>query len=179
MRPDPLETARLIFRQPNASDLAPYTSYCLGDRSRFVGGPFNGIQAFEKLAAMIGHWELRGCGRFVFVDKDTRQAIGHVGALQLDLQEHPELTWTIWNGADEGKGYATEAVRAYREYAVGVLGLSHMIARIQQDNHRSRHLAERMGAILNERAEPPAWLPNSVTYDILLATGARCGVQQE
>ncbi|AMY70198.1 GNAT family N-acetyltransferase [Frigidibacter mobilis] len=160
-----LRTERLLFRKPGASDLAPYTAYCQSDRTRFVGGPFDGIQAFEKLAAMIGHWDLRGFGRLVIVHRTTGRALGHVGALHLNTDEVPELTWTLWAGEDEGKGYATEACRAYRDHARTELGFSFMIARIVQDNLPSRRLAERLGGILNETASPPGWMANAVTYD--------------
>jgi [ribosomal protein S5]-alanine N-acetyltransferase len=170
MQPVHLQTERLTFRMPNASDLIPYTSYCLSDRSGFVGGPFDSVQAFEKLAAMVGHWELRGFGRLIFTDRSTGRALGHVGALHLNEGEVPEFTWTIWSGDDEGKGYATEACRAYLDHARNGLGLSAMIARIVQDNLPSRRLAERIGGIQNMNALPPKWLANSVTYDFAIET---------
>lgn len=168
MQQAPLQTERLVFRKPDASDLAPYTSYCQSDRTRFVGGPFHGVQAFEKLAAMIGHWELRGLGRLVIVHRTTGRALGHVGALQLRSDEVPELTWTLWADEDEGKGYATEACKAYLDHARNELGLSAMIARIVLDNLRSRRLAERLGGVLNAKAQPPEWMANTVTYDFAM-----------
>ncbi|WP_306007081.1 GNAT family N-acetyltransferase [Aquicoccus porphyridii] len=163
-----LQTERLVFRKPDASDLAPYTSYCQSDRTRFVGGPFCGVQAFEKLAAMIGHWELRGFGRLVIVHSTTGRALGHVGAMQLSTDELPELTWTLWAGEDEGQGYATEACKAYRDHARSELGISTMIARIMPDNLPSRRVAERLGGILNVNAQPPQWMANAVTYDFMM-----------
>lgn len=163
-----LQTERLVFRKPDASDLTPYTSYCQSDRTRFVGGPFDGVQAFEKLAAMIGHWELRGFGRLVVVHRTTGRALGHVGAMQLSTDELPELTWTLWAGEDEGKGYATEACEAYRDHARNELGVSTVIARIMQDNLPSRRLAERLGGVLNVNAQPPKWMANAVTYDFAI-----------
>lgn len=164
-----LQTERLIFRQPCASDLVPYTHYCLSERTRYVGGPFTEVQAFEKLASMIGHWELRGFGRFVFVEQETGRAIGHFGALQYDTTHPPEITWTIWNSDDEGKGYATEAGRALKNHARQELGFRSMIACVHHDNSASRGLAERLGGILNVRTAPPKWLPASVIYDFILA----------
>lgn len=116
MRIPQLETERLFFRRPRRSDLPLYTRYCLSERSQYVGGPFNEVQAFEKLASMIGHWELRGFGRFVFLDRETERPLGHFVALQLCLSEPPEITWTIWNEMDEGKGFATEAGVAFKSF---------------------------------------------------------------
>ena len=163
-----LHTDRLMLRHPDASDLLPYSCYCLSQRSRFVGGPFNAVQAFEKLAAMIGHWELRGFGRLVLVDRATSRALGHVGALQLDPDQVPEFTWTLWSGQDEGKGLATEACMAYRDYARDVLGFSRMVVHIKRDNLPSRRLAGRLGCIENPGAPSPAWLTDCATYDLML-----------
>lgn len=163
-------TERLIFRRPCASDLAPYTRYCLSDRARYVGGPFTEDQAFEKLASMVGHWELRGFGRFVFVEREEGRPIGHVGALQFDTAKPPEITWTIWHSDDEGKGYAAEAGRAFTRYAARELGFARMIACVHPDNLASRRLAERLGGVLNVDSAPPRWLPGSVVYDLNLAT---------
>lgn len=160
-----LQTDSLLLRRPQASDLAPYSAYCASDRTLYVGGPFNTVQAFEKLAAMIGHWELRGFGRFVFTDRMTGRALGHVGAMQLDSSDLPEMTWTIWFGQDEGQGYATEACKACLLHARDVLGFSTMIARIAADNLPSRRLALRLGGVENPTAAAPEWFPDAVTYD--------------
>lgn len=139
-----LETKRLLLRLPYRSDLPWYTRYCLSERSQYVGGPFNEVQAFEKLASMIGHWELRGFGRFVFLEHGTERPLGHFGALQLSSSEPPEITWTIWNEMDEGKGFATEAGIAFKSYAIQTLGLSNLIADVDCNNSASRRLAERL-----------------------------------
>lgn len=159
-----LESKRLLFRRPIRSDLPRYTSYCLSGRTEYVGGPFSEVQAFEKLAAMIGHWELRGFGRFVFLERKTERPLGHFGALQLSASEPPEITWTIWDERDEGKGFATEAGIAFKSYATQQLGLSSLIAHVRRDNSASRGVAERLGGELDSGAVPPSWLPNSVLY---------------
>ncbi|MBY3064799.1 GNAT family N-acetyltransferase [Rhizobium laguerreae] len=164
MESAPIETERLILRRPGASDIEAYTAYCLSGRSALVGGPFDEVRAFDKLAAMIGHWVLRGFGRYVFVLKLTNRSIGHVGALQLDWREPPEMSWTIWSGADEGQGYALEASRAYLEHALGALATQPLIARIHRDNLESRKLASRLGGILDDDAVAPAWSPQALTY---------------
>lgn len=159
-----LETERLLFRRPVRSDLPWYTKYCLSERTRYVGGPFNEVEAFEKFASMIGHWELRGFGRFVFLEREGERPLGHFGALQLSSSEPTEITWTIWNEIDQGKGFATEAGVAFKSYAMRELGLSNLIAHVHRDNSSSRRLAERLGGELDVEAAPPSWLPRSVLY---------------
>lgn len=168
MNTSALQTERLALRRPSTLDLGPYTQYCQSDRTKYVGGPFSDVQAFEKLASMIGHWELRGFGRFVFTERETGRALGHIGALQLDPASPPEFTWTIWRGEDERKGFAFEAARVYKTYAEKQLGFTVMLVRILRDNLASRRLAERLGGVLDEDATPPKWLPNSLTYSLKL-----------
>jgi [ribosomal protein S5]-alanine N-acetyltransferase len=162
-----IETERLFMRRPLREDLPAYTAYCGSERSRFVGGPFDAAKAFEKLAAMIGHWELRGFGRFVLVEKKSGRPIGHVGSLQPVDELPPEITWTLWTDDAEGKGYAREAVEAYRDFAGAAHAFSSLEARIDAENTRSRQLAERLGGVLLDQPAP-AWWPGSVTYAIAI-----------
>jgi RimJ/RimL family protein N-acetyltransferase len=158
-----LPTLRLMLRVPNADDLPAYTAYCAGPRSTFVRGPFSKFEAFDKLAAMIGHWALRGFGRYTMVHDGA--PIGHVGPLSVDDSHAPEFTWTLWNGTAEGQGFAIEAARAVRDHLFTAVGWQHMLIRIQPDNHPSIRLADRLGAqISNDPA--PDWYPGCTTYHL-------------
>lgn len=163
-----VESERIILVLPHADHLPAYVRYCASERSVFVGGPFDPAKAFEKLCAMSGHWGMRGFGRFVMVSKATGQPIGHVGALQLDRAERPEMTWTLWDGAFEGKGYAFEAARAYLSHASDTLDFESLLIRIEKHNHRSLRLAERIGTTRDDAAKPPTWTPDAVTYVVNL-----------
>ncbi|MEM9477707.1 MAG: GNAT family N-acetyltransferase [Pseudomonadota bacterium] len=159
-----LTTDRLILRQPETRDLAAYTAYCASDRSRFVRGPFSEAEAFDTFAAIIGHWTLRGFGRYV-MEREGR-AIGHVGPLALPAAEAPEFTWTLWDGAAEGQGFATEGALAVKAHLLGDLGWPQMMIRIQPDNTASCRIAERIGAVLTG-APAPAWYPGALTYQLM------------
>jgi len=155
-----LDTARLHLRPPQASDLPAYTAYCASDRSRFVRGPFSAAEAFDKFAAITGHWTLRGYGRYVM----TRQGhpIGHVGPLHLDTAEPAEMTWTLWDAGSEGQGYATEAARSVWAHLCAA-GWDEMIIRIQPDNHGSVAIARRIGAVQTDETAPD-WYPGALTF---------------
>lgn len=163
-----LTTDRLTLRLPQAADLPTYTAFCASDRSRFVMGPFDAVQAFNKLCAMVGHWTLRGFGRYV-MDLGGR-GIGHVGPLAMDARDLPEFTWTLWDPAAEGQGLATEAALAVKAHLFDDLGWTEMIIRIQPENTASCRIAERIGAVLTD-AEAPDWYPGALTYR-LTAGGA-------
>lgn len=160
-----IQTDRLTLRRPRTGDLDPYTAYCCSERATHVGGPHDAIEAFNKLAAIIGHWQLRGFGRYVFVETATGRPIGHVGALQMDTDWVPEMTWSIWHSDDEGKGYAMEASRAYCTHAAIDLGFPMMAARIVAQNQPSIRLAKKLGGVFNGHSPTPPWFPDAITYE--------------
>ena len=156
-----LTTERLTLRRPEAGDLPAYTAYCASERSRFVRGPFTAQEAFDKFAGMIGHWALRGFGRYVI--EQEANPIGHIGPLATVGEDIPELTWTLWDGGKEGHGYAIEAARAVKLHLLDGLGWPALRILILPENHASRRIAERLGADLTDDPAPD-WYPGSLTY---------------
>ncbi|MEJ8473614.1 GNAT family N-acetyltransferase [Roseibium algae] len=140
-----LETPRLVLRMPELSDFPAYRDYATSDRTRFTGGPKPHHTAFEKFASMIGHWALRGFGRFIITDRTSGQALGHVGPMQLDAAAIPELTWTLWSKEAEGKGVAFEASCAVKAWLFETLEWQEAAAEVHRDNHASQSLALRLG----------------------------------
>lgn len=139
-----LETDRLILRAPREEDLAPFAAFYASDAARFVGGPLPEWEVWRYLAQVIGHWHLRGFGRWIVEAKDTSAAIGLVGLhAPLDWPE-PEVGWFIWG--EPGRGYATEAGAAARRFAYGTLGMTTLISSIAAGNDASVKVAERLGA---------------------------------
>ena len=160
---DTLITPRMVLRQPRADDLPVYTAYCASDRTRFVRGPFTEAQAFDKFAAMIGHWSLRGFGRWVM--EFNGEPVGHAGPLQSEAGCPPELTWTLWLGAHEGKGLASEAARAAARHLLTDCGWPLLLIRIDPDNAASLRVAEKLGARPADRPAPD-WYPGALTFDL-------------
>ncbi|MBV0910964.1 GNAT family N-acetyltransferase [Anianabacter salinae] len=156
-----LTTARLTLRQPQAGDLPAYSAYCVSDRTAHVGGPYSDVQAFDKFAAMIGHWTLRGFGRYVILHEG--RAIGHAGPLAMDVSHAPEMTWTLWTADAEGQGLATEAAKAVVAHLFNDLQMPALIVRIAADNAASHKMAVRLGATPTDDPAPH-WLPGARTY---------------
>ena len=163
-----IDTARLILRRPSAQDLPAYAAYCISEHSAYTGGPFTPAAAFDKLAAMIGHWELRGFGRLVFCERHSMRPLGHVGALQISTDSPPEMSWTLWAAADQGQGYAYEAARAYLDGARAAHGFDRLLARIKPDNTRSLALAHRLGAQPARGIPAPPWFADATTFVLRL-----------
>ncbi len=147
-----LTTARLVLRGPEAGDWPAYLAYRRSPRSTLGTNPATG-EIWMNFAAFLGHWQLRGFGRFIIVDRVSGGAIGHVGPFFPEGWQEPELTWTLWDGAREGQGIAFEAAAAARDHAFRDLGWKTAVSYIDPANTRSQALARRLGAV-HERTDP-------------------------
>ena len=161
-----LTTDRLLLRRPQADDIEPFATYIASDRTKFVGGPQPRRRAYDRLGNFAGHWLLRGFGRYIGCDRATGRPLGHFGAFQHDEDIPPEMAWSIWDGADTGKGLAQEASRAvlnhYRKR-----GWPLVCARIDRGNVESIAVAQALGFSQN-----PAHSEGDVLrYDLDLTQG--------
>lgn len=159
-----LETERLSFRAPVAEDFKTFAPFALSERARFVGGgPDKDIgHAWRMLATICGHWQLRGYGCFAAVRKDTGAVIGSMGPWHPEPVPLKELSWTIWDAAAEGQGYAYEALTEIRRHCYGDLGWDGAVSYIDAANTRSAALAERLGCKIDKGASGPH--PDDIVY---------------
>jgi ribosomal-protein-alanine N-acetyltransferase len=139
-----LETERFNLRAPKASDLDAHAEFRASERARMVGGPNKRAWTFDHLCGVIGHWQMRGYGRWIVADKGSDAPLGLVGLYYPEDWPEPEIGWSVY-GPAEGKGIAHEAATAARAYAFDVLGWTTVISLIRTDNARSLALAARMG----------------------------------
>ncbi|MEP4196568.1 MAG: GNAT family N-acetyltransferase [Aliishimia sp.] len=139
-----LTTERLTLRALGAQDFAPLCEFYASDRSKFVGGPATAEATWRNLAGEIGHWALRGYGRWAVEETATGKLAGVVGPWNPDGWPEAELGWDLMNGF-EGKGYATEAARAARHFAYTELNWTTAISLVAIDNDASAALALRLG----------------------------------
>ncbi len=117
--------------------------------NRYLGsstGPF--------VAPFRAHWRVHGFGLWAVELRDEAHpadltgCIGFVGlalpTFLAPVAHRPELGWRlarpVW-----GRGLATEAGVAARNYAFGVLGLPAVISIIHPENRRSQRVAEKLG----------------------------------
>lgn len=148
-----LTTDRLTLRAPASRDLPAFAAFYASDASRFVGGPQTEAETWRYMCQVIGHWALRGYGRWVVTTRDDDTAIGLVGLHNpLDWPE-AEVGWFIWSGL--GQGYATEAGRAARDYAYSTLGWPTVISMIAPGNDASVRVATALGAVREDDHNHP------------------------
>lgn len=102
-------------------------------------------KAWEYMAMHMGHWLLKGYGKWALAHARTDELIGRVGYFDMPY-EWPglELGWTVarkfW-----GQGYATEAARLALDWGFQTLDTNEIISAILPGNARSIAVAERLG----------------------------------
>ncbi len=107
-------------------------------------------ESWRTMAAMIGHWEIRGYGPYALEDKSTGKVMGPVGLWYPNDWPEPEIKWALareWWGC----GFASEAARAVKKIAHEHLRDVSLISLILPDNTPSIRLAEALGASFEKK----------------------------
>ena len=147
------KSERLLLRPIEAKDWEVFCRYSLSERAKLSMGTDNVGDAWNNFCSLVGHQHLRGFAPQVIVLRhEEDQAIGVAGPHFPPDWPEPELGWQIWDGACEGKGYASEAVIAARAWARATFGWRRMALYIKPDNTRSIRLAERLGCTRDDAA---------------------------
>ena len=158
-----IETERLLLRKPTAADVEDPPAFLSDPRVMdFLGGV--GEDPRWVVQNWVDGWEIYPAGKLI-VETATGERIGRVGVNFYDPvswlrssvpDAQPELTWALayehW-----GKGYATEAAAAVRDWFGGRL-----ISLIVPDNTRSQRVAKRLGATPGGTVELPDYGPHVV-----------------
>ena len=156
-----LETDRLLLRAPvpgDAEALAPM--YADPEVMRYVGDgrTLTRSDTERSVKRMIERWEADGFGLFTTVRQEDGAIIGRVGLLvwntdtwepttraeAANVPSEVEVGYTLgkpyW-----GRGYATEAAGAVRDYALNELSAERLIALIIHGNTASENVARKLG----------------------------------
>ncbi len=144
-----LETDRLIIRNFVMEDdkalLEIMSDGGMPHLTQF--GPLDINYARGFLNRMLESYKKDGFGLWAVVEKETGNLIGHCGIHKVKIneqEEKPELAYRIYKKL-WGKGYATEATTAVRDYAFNVLNLPEIVSCIAHDNERSMRVAAKVG----------------------------------
>lgn len=147
-----LQSERLTLGALTPAHAEAFIAFCATEHSRFLGGPAERADAWEGAALAAGQWFLRGYGYFWASETATGALVGRVGITHPDHWPEAELAWTIYP-AFQGRGFATEAARHVRDWALRDRGLGPLVSLIHRDNLPSIRVAEKLGARL-ERPHP-------------------------
>ncbi len=145
-----LTTDRFVLRAFRESDVPALTAlHSDPDVMRFLR-PNGEIetrprQAWDYMAVQMGHWLLKGYGKWALADRATDELIGRVGYFDPPY-EWPglELGWTLSRGV-WGQGYATQAAQLALDWGFETLGTDEILSAINPDNSASIRVAERLG----------------------------------
>jgi len=157
-----IETERLLLRRPTEADVESPPAW-LSDPE--VMDWLGGIESpAEVVKLWLDQWEQFPSGKFLVQRRRDGAVIGRVGANYYDVSTwqrsaagEPELGWALarehW-----GRGYATEAALAVREW----LQAPRVISLITAENLRSQRVAELLGATPRDTIELPGHGPHVV-----------------
>lgn len=153
-----LQTARLRLRLPTMDDIP--ASFCFwsserSERSEMMGGRWSMETVVANTEDLLVQWQKYGFGLFTVTMAETGRPIGGIGPFFPEIYREPELGWSLWDAADEGKGLAYEAAAAARDWFFATSGRRTAVSYTDPANHRSHRLCERLGAVV----DPAAWHP--------------------
>ena len=166
-----LQTERLCLRVPTAED-AEGLYELFADAEVVQGLGKEPAATVEEVRAMIeegmlGGWRTDGLGPFVIeTAASDPEVVGQAGLMIFDRRDWTPSTWAEAEGhaqpemgwalarAHWGRGYATEAAAAIREWAFEQPKIDRLVSLIAPDNVRSQRVAERLGAIPTETITP-------------------------
>lgn len=144
-----IETKRTLLRAFCLEDIERFAEICANPNvMRYIGDgkPVSRAVIVAKMPEWIALYEKQKYGLMALVMKDTEELIGFCGFIHqtVDGNEYIELGYrleeTYW-----GKGIATEAAMAVRDYAFHVLKIPMLISIINHQNDASKRVAKKIG----------------------------------
>ncbi|MEQ1769342.1 MAG: GNAT family N-acetyltransferase [Devosia sp.] len=151
-----LTTRRLTLRPPREGDFEAVRRFGQSeDRTRFLGGTMDVNAQWRAWLADIGHWALRGYGFFSIDITQTGAFAGRAGVIFHHHNDEPELAWHLFEGF-EGKGYATEAAGAARDWYYATTGQGPLMSWVMVQNEASKAVARRLGAAMERLNTTPS-----------------------
>jgi len=147
-----LETERLVLRTHSAADFADSVALWTDPEvTRFIGErPFTQEEIWARLVRYVGHWALLGYGYWAVTEKESGRFLGEVGFadfkrnIEPSFEGMPEAGWVLAAHA-QGRGYATEAMRAAIAWGDAHFEAARTVCIIAPDNRPSIRVAETCG----------------------------------
>ncbi|APR88319.1 acetyltransferase, GNAT family protein [Minicystis rosea] len=147
-----IETPRLLLRGHTVADLADSAAmWADPEVTRNIGGrPSTREETWAKVLRVVGHWSLLGFGYWVVRERATDRFVGEVGYANFErdidppLAGAPEGGWVLAPWA-QGKGYATEAVKAATAWLEERFGPVRTVCIIDRGHAPSLRVAEKCG----------------------------------
>ena len=142
-----IETERLQLRKFVLDDVDALARVISDPETmRYYPAPFDRSGVLEWIQRNVRRYALDGHGLWAMVLKESGEMIGDAGLTRQSVDGADEIECGYHLRRDYwGKGLATEAARACRDYGFAHLKVDHIISLIRPDNWPSRRVAERNG----------------------------------
>jgi RimJ/RimL family protein N-acetyltransferase len=176
-----VETARLVLRHFRISDLEAML-ILFGDAEVMRYG--DGAQSPQWVRSWLRRrldeaHQHSGIGPWAVIEKASSETIGYCGLFyfpDINGQAETEIGYRLarpfW-----GRGYATEAARAVRDYAFSTLGISRLITIIDPHNVASIRVAEKIGMRYEQDVIFDGYTHPDHVYAIELPKGGKQGAR--
>jgi ribosomal-protein-alanine N-acetyltransferase len=126
--------------------------------TRHMGGP----RDFEEVRLRVERGAptdtvSHSTGWWAVVEKVSGHVVGDCGLVEKEVDGYHEIELVYLLASHFwGRGYATEAATALRDYALHRLGLRRIVALIEPDNHASVRVAEKIGMTFEKETRRPS-----------------------
>jgi RimJ/RimL family protein N-acetyltransferase len=145
--PERLDTARLVLR-PFAEDDAEAAFRWFGDPEvmRFIPTGADGSveDTRQRLARYREHQTRHGFSKWIVRERGSGEAVGDAGLLRLEDPERIDLGFRLARDC-WGRGFATEAARAWVQAAFADFRLARLTAFAHRENRASLTVLEKVG----------------------------------
>jgi RimJ/RimL family protein N-acetyltransferase len=149
-----LRTERLVLRPLDPEDLDDLAAM-LGDPVGMAAwpAPLSYEESLAWIERNLARYEADGFGRCAVIWRETGELVGDAGLIRTEVEATPEveLGWVVRHDL-WGRGIATEAAAAWRDFAFGVLRLTRIVSMIDETNAASRRVADKLGMTLERPA---------------------------
>jgi RimJ/RimL family protein N-acetyltransferase len=175
MKPDwPLETERLVLRPYGESDLDDlHRMHADEEVARYL---YNDARTLEEtralLARKIAGAELNAEGDWMSAAVVARETGRIVGDLALHWVSEPHKTGEIgfiFDPEQQGRGYATEAARAFLRVAFDEFGFHRVIGRAEARNAASARVLEKLGMRCEAHLVENEWVKGEWQSELVYA----------
>jgi len=148
-----LETSRLTLREFTTGDLGALAAILAEPEvMRYVGsGEARGRtreEADATLREVLAEYDRWGYGLWAVTSatENRGRPIGWCGLIEWDLEDRTEVEVAYLLGRPYwGKGYATEAATAVRDYGIGPVGRRRLVSLVYPENTASLRVAGKIG----------------------------------
>ncbi|WP_180014121.1 GNAT family N-acetyltransferase [Acinetobacter sp. YH16031] len=154
-----LETPRLILRQWQDSDTAPFIQMCADNEvMRYFPAPLTPEQSLHFIEKVTRQIDQHDWGLWAVELKETKEFIGFIGLQpQPDLFEFSSCVEIGWRLAKKywHRGYATEGARAVLDYAFNTLNLDKVVSFTAKSNTPSEAVMKKIGMVKTQEFQHP------------------------